>query len=324
MQYKDYYKTLQVQETADQNTIKQAYRSLAKKYHPDGHHGDQLMANKFKEINEAYEVLGNSEKRQKYDYIRNQSSGTHGTAFDPSQFGYQFSKKRKKQNDGNDSGFSDFFDAFFGSEMNGGYRFDSFYSSAPFQSYRTADGNNTKQFAGAATDTTAVLQLTLAEAFHGVKKNIILRNGADEKTLQVKVPAGVLSGEKLKLEGEGGHAEESLQQGDLYLQIEIKENDAEKLDGLNIIQKLPVTVWEAALGGSIKINTLSGPLRFTLPPSTSSGKTFRVKGKGFKNRKGETGDLLLAVEIKLPTTFSLKEKDHFAALKDLSTFNPRS
>ncbi|MEN1761031.1 J domain-containing protein [Anoxynatronum sibiricum] len=323
MQYKDYYKILQVQETANQSMIKKSYRSLAKKYHPDGHHGDEHMANKFKEINEAYEVLGNPEKRQKYDYIRNQSSGVHGTAFDPSQFGYQFSTKRNKQNNGNDSGFSDFFEAFFGNEMSGGYPFDSFFSSAPFQSYGTADESNRKQFAGAATDTMAVLQLTLAEAFHGVKKNIILRNGSDEKTLKVSIPAGVLPGEKLKLEGEGGLSEDSLQQGDLYLRIELKENDAEKLDGLNIIQKLPVTVWEAALGGSIKIPTLSGLLRFTLPPSTSSGKTFRVKGKGFKNRKGETGDLLLAVEIKLPTTFSSKEKEHFAALKDISTFNPR-
>lgn len=323
MQYKDYYSVLKVEEKASHDAIKKAYRQLAKKYHPDGHQGNQQMAEKFKEINEAYEVLGDPEKRKKYDYIRGQSSTVHGDAFDPSQFGYQFSQGSKKQSTETTSGFSDFFNAFFGNDINNGYGFDSFFSTSPFHSYESARASGVDRSARAVPDVTATLQLTLVEAYHGVEKTISLVHGSGEKTLQVKVPAGVLSGEKLKLKGQGGYSDDSIHQSDLFLQIEIKETETYKLDGLNIHQKVPVTVWEAALGNDIIINSLSGPLRFTLPPNTSSGKMFRFKGKGFKSRKGKTGDLLVMVEVQLPATLSEEEREHYLALKEISAFRPR-
>jgi curved DNA-binding protein len=325
VKYKDYYQSLGVERDADQDAIKKAYRKLAKKCHPDAHPNDTYLTEKFKEINEAYEVLGNPEKRKKYDALSSQAGGFNGMEFDPTNFGFQQPSGGTRRQYQSAHGFSDFFEAFFGDQSH--FNFGNDFENGQFHSFSGAETHfkqphNRERYA--AADVEAELGLTLREAYHGVEKKFSIRIDQQERTLSVKIPPGIMNGEKIKLKGQGGTLKPSSEvKGDLYLHILINDTADLKLDGLDIHMTVPVTPWESALGSEIRVHALAGDVKLKLPPGTSSGKRFRLSKKGFRNRKGETGDLLIEINIDVPTTLSPEERELLEKWKHISTFNPR-
>ena len=321
MEYKDYYKALGIDKSADQNTIKKAYRKLAKKYHPDKNKNNPKMAEQFKEINEAYEVLGDLSKRKKYDELSNRPGGRNGFRFDADAFSQTFHRRSDQKYSGN-SGFSDFFEAFFGGGSHG--NMDDLFSGPEFYSFSTGSSQqNHKQQQYAGADVEAVLELSLMEAYQGTQKKFTIQIDKLHKTMTVKVPPGILPGEKIKLKGQGQQLNPSGVSGDLYLVVKIKENESRQLEGLNIHQVVAVAPWEAGLGAEIMLDAPEGNLRFKLPAGTSSGKIFRFTGKGYKNRKGEKGDLLVTLQIRLPASLSEEEIKLLTRWKNISNFKPR-
>lgn len=325
MQYKDYYKALGVDKKADQDTIKKAYRKLAKEYHPDKHPNDTKTVEKFKEINEAYEVLGNPDKRKKYDQLSSRAERRSGGEFDPSDFGFNHSSYGGGQRYQSSSGFSDFFEAFFGEQSHinlddlfGGGQFGStgqFHSNSHF----TRENSNRGY---AAADVEAELILNPKEAYEGVEKKFKIRIGQHDRTLSVKIPPGIMTGEKIKLKGQGQTIRSDGVSGDLYLHIKIMDTNDIKLDGLDIVMVVPITPWEAALGGEIRVNAFSGAVKLKVPPGTGSGKRFRLTKKGYKNRKGERGDLYIETKMVVPPNLKEEEKELLLKWKALSSYRP--
>ncbi len=320
MKYKDYYKALGVDKNADQAVIKKAYRRLAKQFHPDAHPNDNKKAEKFKEINEAYEVLGNPEKRKKYEQLSSQTGSFNGYEFDPSQFGFSYSERSNTGRQRQSQDFSDFFNTFFSEQSN--YHFRDMFGQHDFHSFADNQrGSRSESYA--AADAEATLELSMQEAFEGVEKRVALQINGVEKTLSVKIPAGILDGEKIKLKGQGHLISNDGVSGDLYLVIRIRPSANTKLEGLNLIKTVAVSPWEAALGDEIIVSTLSGPVKFHLPPGTQSGKRFRFAGKGYRNRKSEQGDLMIEIEIKVPKSLTDSERKLFEELRRTSSYKAR-
>ncbi|RQD70100.1 MAG: J domain-containing protein [Tindallia sp. MSAO_Bac2] len=314
MKYKDYYKILGVNENASHAEIKKAYRKLAKEYHPDTHPGDKEAEKNFKEINEAYEVLGNEEKRKKYDQLKNYQGFQNGAEFDPSQFGFNFSNSSYETNfrQSSHGGFSDFFEAFFGDGA--GFDINDFFGGTRYSS---------QSFQQQPSNVEAELNITLEEAYHGKEKKFMINLGNQDRTLSVKIPAGILSGERVKLKGQGFKTASGNQQGDLILNINVKDDKNIKLEGLDIHQKLYVSPWEAALGAEIKFESIAGGIKVKIPSGSQSGKKLKLSGKGYRDRKGRRGDLYIEILIKNPYPLSEKEKRLYESLREVSSFNPR-
>lgn len=302
MEYKDYYKILEVDQSAPQSEIKKSYRRLAKKYHPDMNRDDKAAETKFKEVNEAYEVLGDEEKRKKYDAFGSNYNFAGGADFDPSQFGFGGGFT------GTSSGHSDFFDMFFGS---GGIDLDSIFSggfSNRKTSFTHAQHNPTR-----VQDTQATFSISLYDAFHGAKKNVRILG----KSIKMTIPAGILSGEKLRIKGQGQHG------GDLIVTVEIEPNAKFELDGLDMIQKVNITPWEAALEEKVMIETMNGE-KLSIPMKTKNvGKRMRIPNKGYRNRKGQRGTLYIVPQLVMPAQISEKEKQLYKGLAETSNFNAR-
>jgi len=322
--YKDYYETLGVSQNASQEEIQRAYRKLARKYHPDINKGAG-SEDKFKEINEAHEVLKDPEKRRKYDQL-----GRHWQQGDPFQgapgteYAYNFGSGPKDRQEAyfwssGDGHFSDFFETLFG---------DRFHKT-PTESQDRQSFSIKRQ----GDDHEAILRIPLEEAFRGGTKSITLQSvspgsrniaSPQEKHYEVKIPPGILPGQKIRLSGQGGQGIGGEPPGDLYLKIEIDPHPPFRLEGRDLHTELPVTPWEAALGKSIDFPLLSGPVTLKVPAGTQSGQKLRLRGKGMPNPKGSPGDLYVEVQIKLPKKLTPKEKALFEKLKAVSKFNPRS
>ena len=296
MQYKDYYKVLGVERTADQDTLKKAFRRLAGKYHPDRNKADGAEE-RFKEINEAYEVLGDATKRARYDQL---GSGWHaGDQFKPppswgnsSQFDASFFEniaRRGFDQNTSSSGFSDFFDSLFG----GGSR-----------------RNQTNQ--AAREPQTATVQLNLEDIYHGTHKTIRLPTG---ESLQIRIPAGMNENQKIRLSGKGP------QGSDIFLKVKIKEHPLYRIDGNDIVMELPITPWEAALGETIAVPTLAGKVSLKVPAGTQSGKKMRLKGRGLPSK--EPGDLYVILNVSTPPAATTEQKEYYAQMKTLFDWNPR-
>lgn len=303
MKYKDYYKVLGVDEKASQDEIKKKYRQLAKKYHPDLNKGDEKSQEKFKEINEAYEVLGDEEKRKNYDAFGSQG-WTHGQTFDPSQHGfggYSF--------DASDIDFSDLFGGMFGG-MGGATSFnigDLFGGGQRVQRERRP-----------AKPYESKLKISLEEAYKGAKKDVTLNVGGQRKTISIKIPKGILPGKKLKVKGSSWGLDR-----DIMFEIEFRKDRNNYLEGLNIVHKLNLLPWEAALGGKVLVKTLSGKLKINIPEGTSSGERIRIPNMGYEDMSGSKGDLYMEVNIVNPPKISSEEKELYEKLKELSSYNPR-
>ncbi|WP_281631893.1 J domain-containing protein [Flavobacterium luteolum] len=303
MDYIDYYKVLDVTKSATEADIKKAYRKLARKYHPDLNPNDKEAEKKFKEINEANEVLSNPENRKKYDKYGKDwkhADEFEKAGYDPNQQqsrqqgGYQYSEGDFSGFGGGDFSGSDFSD-FFNSMYGGG-------KSRSQAKYRGQDFN-------------AELELDLKAAYTTHKQNLTV-NG---KNIRITIPAGVENGQIIKIPNHGGPGVNGGPNGDLYITFIISNNSDFKREGNNLYAEAPIDLYTAILGGETYINTFDGKLKIKVPPETQPGTKVKLKGKGFPVYKKENqfGDLYITYTIKLPTKLSNKEKELFEELAKL-------
>lgn len=302
MDYKDYYKTLGVEKTATKDQIKKAYRKLARQYHPDVNPNDAEAERKFKEANEANEVLSDDEKRQKYDQLgadwqRYQQAGAGrgnqpGGGFDWGQYGQGGGYGNEDPFGGAD--FSDFFSSMFGG-MGGGA------------------GGSARPRAG--QDYQAELELSLEDAYHGGPRTLTV-NG---KSLRITIQPGVEDGQVIRLRDQGGPGRSGGPAGSLYITLRIRPDARYSRAGHDLTMDVPVSLYTALLGGEQTVETLSGPVKITLKPETQNGTRLRLRGKGFPvyRQTGQFGDLYLRLSLTLPQNLTEQEKTLFRQLADL-------
>jgi curved DNA-binding protein len=310
VQYKDYYQSLGVSRTASADEIKKAFRKLAREYHPDVAKDKKKAEEKFKEINEAYEVLSDAGKRKKYDELgANWKSGAefrpppgYGGAGGGQTFrgGRPMSSADFETQFGG-TGFSDFFEQLFGSRMRGGA--GGFGQRGGF----AAEEPESRDIEGD-------IMVTLEEARRGSVRTVTIRHENRTDSHQVKIPAGITEGQKLRIagRGEGG--------GDLYLRVRLAKHPDFEVDGHNLMHELEIAPWEAALGAEISVPTLDGGVNIKIPAGMASGQKLRVRGRGL----GKTGDLLVTTRIVVPGKISDGQKKLWEQLAHESKFNPRS
>jgi curved DNA-binding protein len=321
MQYKDYYETLGVPRTATQDDVKKAYRKLARKYHPDVSKLADAEV-RFKEINEANEVLKDPEKRAAYDQMG--SNWKAGQEFQPPpnwDAGFEF---RGGEAPGGGFGSfgaegldaSDFFEALFGSRARGG------------------GGRPRRSASMQGEDHHAKVLIDLEDAYRGAERSIALRvpkEGADgrigleERRLDVHIPKGIRAGQHLRLSGQGAPGIGGAPAGDLYLEIEFKPHPRYRLDGADVYVDLPLAPWEAALGANVDAATPEGTVQLTIPKGSSAGRKLRLKGRGLPARSGGTpGDLYAVLAIALPPADDAKARDAYTAMASaFADFDPR-
>ena len=304
VEYKDYYKTLGVSKNATAADIKKAYRKLARQYHPDvNRSGDS--SKKFKEVNEANEVLSDPEKRKRYDelgpdwerFAHAGQPGQRGGSGGGFQWVYTGTPGANPFG-GGETDFSDFFQSVFGNM--GGFG-------------QAAGGNGTRRRTARSrevADAEYPIEVTLAEAFKGAERVLELR-GADRKTkrLSVKIPAGVKDGQRIRLAGQADG-------GDLYLAVTVKPDPRFARNGDDLRMELPVALHEAMLGSEVTVPTLKGRVSLRIPPETQNGRTIRLAGQGMPRSAGGAGDLFVAVKVVLPTKLTDKEKEWMRELAE--------
>ncbi len=284
MEYKDYYKILGVERSASQDEIKKAYRKLAVKYHPDKNPDDKVAEEKFKEISEAYQVIGNADSRKKYDEL-----GANWKQYENAGFG--------GGQGFNASGFSDFFDMFFGGAQ-GGAGFDI----RDFMGGMGGGRRSTRPAKG--SDLNAAINLTLLEAYQGSQRLLDL-NG---NTIKISIKPGVRDGQVLRIKGKGNPGRNGGDNGDLMIKVAIMNDPAYQRDGDDLIKNVNIDVYTAILGGKITVNTLKGDVNVPIKQQTQNNSTLRLKGLGMPHYGKEgAGSLLLKVQILLPEHFSQKE-----------------
>jgi len=332
-EFKDYYKTLEVPRTASHDEIRTAFRKLARQYHPDVAKDKKRSEEKFKEINEAYEVLGDEEKREKYNQLgadwKNAGSRpppgdggetfrTHSWRSGPAGENYEFGG----------TGFSDFFEQVFGRNKGG-----------------TVEPGTEK-----GQDAEGVLMVTLEEAMSGALRAISVRRkvacpqchgsgvqgrrvcpacGGDgfvsaTQNYKVKIPPGVRDGQRLRVSGQGEASAGGGPRGDLYLQVRLASHPDFRVEGGDLYYDLELAPWEAALGASVSVPTLSGPVSIKIPPATQNDQRLRVRGRGLPGRENEKGDLYVVAHIQMPKEIGPSEKALWEQLARESHFNPRT
>ena len=329
VEYKDYYKILDVPKTATQEEISKAYKKLARKHHPDLNQGDKKSEERFKEISEANEVLKDPEKRKMYDQLG--PNWQHGQNFQrPSgyenmHFSFGGPGGGPSGGFGGSSGFSDFFETLFGGGFGGaGGRFGGASSGFSGDPYGGGDpfGGFTRQ-PQKGRDVEAALSLTLEEAFSGGKKTVTLQSGMGQapRYFEVNIPVGVKNGARIRLAGQGDPAPGG-KPGDMYLKISILPHRFFTLDDDDVIYDLRLAPWEAALGATVLVPTLSGNVNITIAPGAGSGKKLRLRGKGLGGGT-QKGDQLVRISIVVPEAPTDEEKELWEQLSRVSGFNPR-
>jgi DnaJ-class molecular chaperone len=304
--FKDYYQILGVPKTATEDAIRKEYRSLARKHHPDLNPGNKSAEDKFKEINEAYEVLSDSEKRLKYDQL--------GTNSDTEEAFRRPSGRANGQ-----AGFHNGSDGFAGEHGTEG--FSDFFEGL-FSGHRAARGGNNFRMAG--QDVNATITLTLEEAHSGVVRTIMLE-GAEvkSKTLEVTIPPGVRDGSVIRLAGQGDRGSGGSPAGDLHLHVNLEPHPLFQLLGDDIQVQLPVTPWEAVLGAKVHVPTLGRAVEMTIPAGSQAGQRLRLRRQGLKTRAGGRGDEYVKLKIVVPSSPTAREKELFEQLAAESRFTPR-
>ncbi len=300
MKFKDYYKILGVSKNASDAEIKKAYRKLARKYHPDVNPNDKEAEKKFKEINEANEVLGNPENRKKYDkYGEHWKHAEEYEKAQQHQKQYQHAGGQQYYSGGfTDDDFSDFFSSMFGGGFSGG---------------GFSGGGRNVKFRG--QDFHAELQLNLSDVFK-TQKHTINVNG---KKIRLTIPAGVENGQEIKIKGYGGEGVNGGPKGDLYIKFNIINDTPFKRDKNNLYLNVDLDLYKAVLGGDIMINTMDGKVKLKVKPETQNGTKVKLRGKGFPvyKQKGVFGDLYVTYNVKIPTNLTEKEKALFKELAKL-------
>lgn len=311
MQYRDYYRVLGVDKKASETEIKKAYRKLARQYHPDVNPGDKQAEERLKEINEAYEVLGDPEKRQKYDQLGANWQAFQRTGQDPSRFDWSqwttagAGGPNVRVEYGNldelfgQGGFSDFFQAIFGDWSGTGFREAS--STAP----RSRRGR----------DVDFPVQITLEEAFAGTQRTLSIEG----RQLEVKIPAGVRTGSRVRVAGEGGRGTGGAAAGDLFLVIEVLPHPVFERDGDDLSCEATIDLYTAVLGGEVTVPTMTGRATLRIPEGTQPDQVFRLRGQGMPHLRDTTkrGNLLVKVRVRLPDKLSEAEKEGFRQLAAL-------
>lgn len=319
MDYKDYYAVLGVAKDSSQEEIQKAYRKLARKYHPDVNK-DPAAEGKFKELTEANEVLGDAEKRAKYDRYGSawkaaqQGGGAPPPGYEEFFGGFGQGGGGGVEFDLGGSGFSSFFDMLFGGRGGTGGR-----AQGPFRGGRewSAPGGNHE----------GRLVLTLEEAARGDERELKLADPSqgEPRTFRVKIPAGIREGQKIRLSGQGGQGSGGGKAGDLYLRIEIAPHPRFRVEGGDLRTTLPVAPWEAALGAEARIETLDGAVTVKVPAGSSSGRKIRLRGRGLPaSGSNPAGDLYAEMRVVVPEQLSDRERELFEQLSKESGFRPRS
>lgn len=330
MEYKDYYKTLGVPKKATEKEIKQAYRKLARKYHPDVNPGDRGAEARFKEIGEAYDVLSNPEKRGRYDQLganwQQYERFAHARGGAPGGVRIDFEGPGAERF----SGFSDFFKVFFG----GGFDWDDLIRGADRGfggEFEEAPGfGGGRRFTEATTskgrDLTAPVEITLEESYRGATKQLSLQpdSGAPPERIDVRIPPGVRDGSLVRVAGKGAPSRRGGARGDLFLEVKLRSHPLYRREGDDLHCEVPLTLTEAALGAEIEVPTLSGKARIKIPAGSQSGSMLRLRGKGMPSPRGERyGDLIVKLKVVVPTHLSDRERNLLEELSRLRTDNPR-
>ncbi len=310
MQFKDYYKILGVDETAELKDIKKAYRKLALKFHPDVN-SQANASDKFKEIGEAYEVLKDSTKRAEYDQLKKYGGSSNDFDMPP---GWRSGSNQGGSHGGSSADFSDFFNSAFG----GGNK--------DFRYSRQAESDLFK-----GQDLELEVALFLEESITGTSKSLEYYVPQIEgrqvrqikKSLKVKIPAGTQDQERIRVKGQGAPGSNGASNGDLYLHIRVAPHPLFDVQGLDLLLTLPLTPWEAVLGTTLNIPTLNGKIKMTIPANSAAGSKLRAKGKGL-SRKNQKGDLIVNIKIDVPTSSSQKAKEIWEQLAKEDEFNPRA
>jgi curved DNA-binding protein len=293
MAFLDYYKILGVPKTAPEQDIKKAYRKLARKYHPDLNPNDKEAEKKFKEINEANEVLSNPENRKKYD-----AYGEHWQHAEAYKEAEQQQKQRQPEyqstDDFSSGDYSDFFESMFGGKT-------------------TGSQNRQVKFRG--QDFNAELQLDLKDVFKTHKRTLTVNN----KNIRITIPAGIENGQVIKIKGHGAQGINGGPNGDLYIHFSIINHSKFKRDGDNLYTNVHLDLYKSLLGGEQLVDTFDGKVKLSIKPETENGTTIKLKNKGFPKYKKEAvfGDLYVTFQIKIPKNLSLKEKELITELQKL-------
>ncbi len=321
MEYRDYYQVLGVARDASQDDIRKAFRKLARKYHPDTAEDKTTAEEKFKEINEAYEVLGEADKRSKYDRLGanwNQQGGGFpggGGGFPSGGRGggveYEFGG----------TGFSDFFEQHFG--RSGGFRGAGGMgggSGDPFGAFGGGGRSRPRKGSDLQTD----ILVTLDEVVNGATRELSLRSpDGSTKTIRTKIPVGVEAGQLIRCAGLGNSGTGNAASGDLLLRVRFERHPWFRVDGRDLIHDLELAPWEAALGTGVQVRTLESAVKMKIPAGTSGGTNLRLRGKGLPDGNGNTGDLYIAIIVAIPEEISEAERPLWEALAEGSSFNPR-
>ena len=326
VQYKDYYESLGVSRTASEAEIKKAFRKLAREYHPDVAKDKKKAEEKFKEINEAYEVLSDPAKRKKYDELGANwkqgaefrpppgwegfaGGGPGGRAFrggrpGAEEFEFHFGG----------TGFSDFFEQLFGARGRG----------AGFRGRDSGGaGYMEDEYAARGRDIEGDIMVTLEEVVRGSVRPVTVRHNSRSETYQVKIPAGVMEGQRLRVAGRGEAGAGGGEAGDLYLRVRLAKHPDFEVDEHNLIYEAELAPWEAVLGASISVPTLDGRVNIKIPPGTQNGQKLRVRGRGLPQRAGANGDLMVVARVEVPQKISDAERKLWEQLAKESKFNPR-
>jgi curved DNA-binding protein len=344
VQYKDYYEILGVPRSASESDIKKAFRKLARQYHPDVAKNKKQAEEKFKEVNEAYEVLGDPAKRKKYDELG--PNWNAGAEFRPPPGWGSTRGFPGRGPHGEDyefhfggTGFSDFFEQLFGARGGmGGTRFGRGGMTAE-EDFATERGR----------DIEGDIMVTLEEAIRGSVRSVSVRHGVPcehcggtgrraghvcnvcggtgqvtkTETYQVKIPAGVSQGQRLRVAGRGEAGLGGGKAGDLYLRVRFAKHPDFEVDGHNLTYEATVAPWEAVLGANVSVPTLNGRVNMRLPPGTHNGQKFRLRGRGLPERGDGSGDLIVVTRVEVPAQVTESERKLWEQLAKESQFNPR-
>src|SRR5215471_2351046 len=312
VQFRDYYETLGVSKTASDDEIRSAFRKLARKYHPDVAKDKKTAEEKFKQINEAYEVLGDPENRRKYDQL-GENWNRPGGFQPPPQWGggqpgggvhWGSGENGGVEFEFGGTGFSDFFEAFFGGGRG-----------------RSAFGGFGKRGAMAerGSDVEADIMVTLEEALDGSTRTVSLRRAGSDKVeqYQVKIPRGVREGQRIRLRGQGEAGAGGGTSGDLFLRVRLARHPDFSVEGSDLIHEVRIQPWQAVLGGELLVPTLEGKVRLKIPPGTQGAQRFRLRERGLPGVSGKRGDLYVVTQMNIPKKLTERERELWSELAKL-------
>jgi curved DNA-binding protein len=314
VQFRDYYETLGVSKTATEDEIRGAFRKLARKYHPDVAKDKKAAEEKFKQINEAYEVLSDPEKRKRYDQLGANWDQPGGFQPPPDWGGQQPGGGFYRYGTGGDgggvefefggTGFSDFFEAFFGGGR-GRSAFGGFGRGQPE--------------AERGSDVEADIMVPLEEALNGATRTVSLRRAGSKKveTYQVKIPRGVREGQRIRLAGQGEAGERGGKSGDLFLRVRLARHPDFQVEGSDLVHEAKIFPWQAVLGTELQVSTLEGSVRLKVPAGTRSGQRFRLRGRGLPSSAGSRGDLYVELTVEVPKKITERERELWTELARL-------